>query len=68
MKVVTNAPIKDYTTYKLTGTIKKVVYPENIYELIDLLNELKGQKYKVIGNGSNLIFLESPILVLYFNL
>ncbi|MBR2832907.1 MAG: UDP-N-acetylmuramate dehydrogenase [Bacilli bacterium] len=59
MKVVTNAPIKDYTTYKLTGTIKKVVYPENIYELIDLLNELKGQKYKVIGNGSNLIFLEN---------
>ena len=59
MKIIKNAKIKDYTTYKLKGTIKKVVYPENIEELIKLLKNLKEKKHKVIGNGSNLIFTKN---------
>lgn len=58
MKIVKNANIKDYTTYKLIGTIKEVVYPDNIDELIILLKKLKKKKHKVIGNGSNLIFIK----------
>lgn len=57
MKIIKNALIKNYTTYRLTGIIKEVVYPSNKEELIELLKNLKDKKYKVIGNGSNLIFL-----------
>ena len=54
MKKINNALIRDYTTYKLAGTIKTVYFPDNILELKELLSNLKV-KYKVIGNGSNLI-------------
>ena len=57
-KVLENQNIKDYTTYKLSGKIKTVIYPENKEYLIELIKYLKENniKYKVIGNGSNLIF------------
>lgn len=57
-RVLENVLIKDYTTYKLSGKLSKVVYPKSVTDLQDLLkylNEL-SIKYKVIGNGSNLIF------------
>lgn len=58
-KVKENVLIRDYTTYKLSGKIAKVVYPSNLNDLIDLLKYLKEEKikYKIIGNGSNLIFI-----------
>ena len=59
MKIIKNANIKDYTTYKLTGTIKEVVYPENEEELLEILKKIKNKKHKVIGNGSNLIFINN---------
>ena len=48
-EVVENARLKDYTTYKLEGNINCV---------IKLLKYLKKNdiKYKIIGNGSNLVF------------
>jgi len=57
-KVIDDALIKDYTTYKLAGKINKVVYPKDIASLIELIKYLKKEniKYMVIGNGSNLIF------------
>ena len=55
MKVINNADIKDFCTYRLSGKIKKVVYPENEKELLQVIKSNK--KYKVIGNGSNLVFL-----------
>jgi len=56
-KVLENQNIKDYTTYKLFGKIKTIIYPNNIEDLIELLKHLKKEKtkYLVIGNGSNLI-------------
>ncbi len=54
MKKISNALIKDYTTYKLAGVVKAIYFPDDISELKVLLKNLKG-KYKVIGNGSNLI-------------
>ena len=59
MKTINNALIKDYTTYKLEGKIKKIVFPLNAYELIDEIRKLKNKKYKIIGNGSNLIIDEA---------
>ena len=57
-KVIDDALIKDYTTYKLAGKINKVVYPKDISNLIELLKYLRKEKikYMVIGNGSNLVF------------
>ena len=57
-KVINNALIKNYTTYKLAGKINKVVYPKDISNLIELLKYLRKEKikYMVIGNGSNLVF------------
>lgn len=54
MKKISNALIKDYTTYKLAGVVKAIYFPDDISELEVLLKNLQG-KYKVIGNGSNLI-------------
>ena len=60
-KVVENALIADYTTYKLSGKINKVVYPENLEKLKFLIKYLKENRIKhmVIGNGSNLIFTKN---------
>ena len=57
-KILENQDIKDYTTYKLSGKIKTVIYPENKEDLISLIKYLRKNKIKhmIIGNGSNLIF------------
>lgn len=57
MEIINDANIKDYTTYKLKGKIKKIIIPESIEELTLVLKKLKD--YKIIGNGSNLIISES---------
>ena len=57
-KVIENAIMKDYTTYKVGGKVICIVLPEDEYSLIKLLNYIKSNKikYKIIGNGSNVIF------------
>ncbi len=54
-----NIDLKKYTTYKVGGIGKILVLPENIEQLIKLLKYLDENKikHKIIGNGSNLIFL-----------
>lgn len=59
MKKINNALIKDYTTYKLSGQVKEVIIPSNILELKEAIRNLGDKKYKIIGNGSNLIISES---------
>ena len=57
MKIINKAKIREYTTYKLDGEIKKIYIPEDILELKKLILKLKKNniKYKIIGNGSNMI-------------
>lgn len=57
-KVITNPQMKDYTTYKVGGFALALVSPDSVENLIKLLKYLKEKKikYKIIGNGSNLIF------------
>ena len=57
MKKVNNAEIKKYTTYRLGGKVSTIYFPDNVLELQNLLKELseKRIKYKILGNGSNLI-------------
>ena len=57
MKIINKAKIREYTTYKLDGEIKKIYIPEDVLELKKLILKLKKDniKYKIIGNGSNMI-------------
>ena len=57
-KIKINVLLKDYTTYQVSGRAKVVVYPSNISQLKRVLAYIKENniKYKIIGNGSNLIF------------
>ena len=57
MKKVSNADLRNYTTYKLEGKVACVYFPEDVTELEDLILMLKKEdkKHKILGNGSNLI-------------
>lgn len=58
-EVYENADLRKYTTYKVGGKADYLVLPYDIEALIKLLKYLDHNniKHKVIGNGSNLIFL-----------
>ena len=58
MKKNENVPIKQISTYKLSGMVKKIVVVENVDELKEIIIDSKKGKYKVIGNGSNIIISE----------
>lgn len=47
-----------YTTYKSGGIAWLVVSPKNVEQLIKLMRFIKSKsiKYKILGNGSNLLF------------
>lgn len=57
-KVIENALMKNYTTYKVGGKVICIVIPDDEKCLINLLKYIKENsiKYKIIGNGSNVIF------------
>ena len=56
-KVIVNPKMSDNKTYKVGGNALAIVYPNDIEDLIKLLNYLKENKikFKILGNGSNLI-------------
>lgn len=57
-KIEENIFLKKYTTYKVGGKARCVVYPKNVDKLVKLIKLLNQNniKYKIIGNGSNLLF------------
>lgn len=57
-RVEENVSLSKYTTYKVGGTALALVYPKSVNKLISLVKLLISSKikYKVIGNGSNLLF------------
>ena len=61
-KVDTKVSLKKCTTYKAGGKADVIVSPKNIEKLIELLQLLKDNdvEYKILGNGSNLIFSDKP--------
>lgn len=50
--------LKKYTTYKVGGIARTLVYPKDEKKLILLIKKLRDEKikYKILGYGSNLIF------------
>ncbi len=58
-KVLHDIKLSKYNTFKIEGNAKALVYPENIECLIKLKKYLveKKIKHKLLGGGSNLIFV-----------
>lgn len=57
MEKISDASLRKYTTYKLEGKVECIYFPEDVKELEDLILKLdkEGTKYKILGNGSNMI-------------
>lgn len=57
-KIYENVSISKYITYRVGGICRVMAYPADVSELIKLLKLLKSRnvKYKILGNGSNLLF------------
>lgn len=57
-RVIKDCNLKEYTTYQMEGVADAIIFPTSVQNLKTVLHFLKeqNQKYKIIGNGSNLIF------------
>ncbi len=57
-KIDKNVDLSKYTTYKVGGKAALMVYPKDINSLISLMKIIKTEHipYKILGNGSNLLF------------
>lgn len=61
-KIERNVSLKKCTTYKVGGIAEVIVTPKSVDKLIELLKILKKNDigFKILGNGSNLIFSDKP--------
>lgn len=57
-KYIENASLKEYTTYKVGGKARFIVFPKNTTKLIELLKYLRQENIlnMVLGFGSNVLF------------
>ncbi|MCM1370904.1 MAG: UDP-N-acetylmuramate dehydrogenase [Clostridium sp.] len=58
-RILENVDLRKYTTYKISSTAMYMVFPKTIDELLNILKYARENniKHKIIGNGSNLIFV-----------
>ena len=56
--IIVDAPLSKYTTYRVGGTCRLLVYPKNLEKLIELMEIIDREqiKYFILGNGSNVLF------------
>lgn len=59
--VLINEPLSKFTTYKVGGCAKAIVYPKNVDKLIELMEILNENDIKsfILGNGSNVLFSDN---------
>jgi len=57
-KYIENASLKEYTTYKVGGKARFIVFPKNTTKLIELLKYLRQENIlnMILGFGSNVLF------------
>ena len=57
-RIVYDATLSKYTTYKVGGRARAIIYPKDRRCLVELCKLIKTYniKYKILGNGSNLLF------------
>lgn len=68
--IIFDASLSNYNTYKVGGTCFGIAFPTNIDELKELIDFCKEHSldFKVIGNGSNLVFSDKYYDMLLINL
>jgi UDP-N-acetylmuramate dehydrogenase len=54
VEILENVQLAKFTTMKIGGEVKKLLFPENNLELLESVQRLENKKY-VISNGSNLL-------------
>ncbi|MBE7075998.1 MAG: UDP-N-acetylmuramate dehydrogenase [Clostridiales bacterium] len=59
IEFIENVELKNYSTMKIGGAAKIIVFPKNHYELKTVLKNLNGEKFFVLGNGSKVLFDDS---------
>lgn len=59
--VIVNASLAKYTTYKVGGIARAVVYPKDTLKLVELMEIIKEYdvKHFILGNGSNVLFSDN---------
>lgn len=59
-QVIESPRMREYTTYKVGGPASAIIIPRNERELIKTIKFLRKNdiKWKILGNGSNLLFSE----------
>lgn len=69
-----NVEIKNYSTARIGGVVDFLIFPRNFLELKELLKEIRENEleYFVLGNGSNVLFLDEGyrgvvVCLKYFN-
>ena len=58
IKIEENVLLSNYTSYKVGGKARLIVYPSNekaLVETVKLINNA-NLKFKLLGNGTNLLF------------
>ena len=57
-KITKDVFASKFTTYKVGGLVRAIIYPKNTDKLVLLCRLIKKHniKYKILGNGSNLLF------------
>ncbi len=57
-KIDEGVSLSKFTSYRVGGKATCIAYPKDVNELVNLLKLLKSNnvKYKLLGNGSNLLF------------
>ena len=57
-RIIYDADLSKYTTYKVGGKARAIIYPKDRRCLVELCKLIKTYhiKYKILGNGSNLLF------------
>lgn len=60
-KIEKDISLKKYTTYKVGGLAKCIIYPKNIDKLVQLIKLINkyNLNFKILGNGSNLLFSDN---------
>jgi UDP-N-acetylmuramate dehydrogenase len=63
MEEASNAALARYTTIKIGGDADRLCHPQNVDELVELVNKLKdnGEPWYVIGGGSNLLISSNGV-------
>lgn len=57
-KIEKDVSLQKYTTYKIGGIAKCIIYPKDIDKLVQLIKLINkyNLKFKILGKGSNLLF------------